>query len=73
MQHLLDSLLALSDARIRQVLDQSLIRPVDLPVLRGSFAKLRSATGWEPEIHLDRTLTDVLADARHRQAVGLSR
>ena len=73
MQHLLDSLLALSEVRIEQILDDSLIRPVDLPVLRGSFAKLRSATGWEPEIHLDQTLTEVLADARHRQTVDSTR
>ncbi len=73
MQHLLDAMLALSSAEITQVIDDSLIRPIDLPVLRGSYAKLRAATGWEPEIHLDETLTAVLADARERHGVGLTR
>lgn len=73
MQHLLDAMLSLSTAAIRQSVDQSLIRPVDLPVLRGSYAKLRTATGWEPEIHLDETLAAVLTDARERQAVDLIR
>lgn len=73
MQHLLDALAALSNAPIERLLDPDLIRPIDLPVLRGSFAKLRSATGWEPEIHLDETLTLVLEDARRRHRVGLDR
>ena len=72
MQHLLDALLSLSTATINQVIDESLIRPIDLPVLRGSYAKLRAATGWEPEIHLDETLAAVLDDARRRNGVGLT-
>lgn len=73
MQHLLDALLSLGNAPIECEVDPSLIRPIDLPVLRGSFAKLRTATGWEPEIHLDETLTMVLEDARQRHRVGLNR
>ncbi|MGH1492950.1 MAG: GDP-mannose 4,6-dehydratase [Acidimicrobiales bacterium] len=73
MQHLLDALLALSNAPVETELDPDLIRPIDLPVLRGSYAKLRAATGWEPEIHLDETLTLVLDDARQRHQVGLTR
>jgi len=47
-------------------LDPALARPVDVPVVRGDFAKLREATGWEPHLSLERTLRDVLeqADAR---------
>ena len=37
------------------------LRPVDVPVLRGDASRLRSATGWTPEIPLDETLRDVLA------------
>jgi GDP-4-dehydro-6-deoxy-D-mannose reductase len=72
MQHLLDALLSLSNAPMDCHRDPELIRPIDLPVLRGSFAKLRTATGWEPEIHLDETLTVVLEDARQRHRVGLA-
>jgi GDP-4-dehydro-6-deoxy-D-mannose reductase len=50
--------------------DPALQRKVETPVLRGDPAKLRAATGWEPEIPLDRTLADVLAE--HRAAVATS-
>lgn len=40
------------------------LRPVDVPVLRGDPTRLRAATGWQPEIPLERTLADVLAAAR---------
>lgn len=40
--------------------DPGLLRPVDLAVLRGDPAKIRAATGWQPEIGLETTLTDLL-------------
>lgn len=43
--------------------DPSLIRPVDVPVLLGDPRKLEAQTGWKPDIDLDRTLADVLAEA----------
>ncbi len=58
-----------SDIELRQ--DESLLRPVDLPVLCGSSAKLREATSWEPVIGRDRTLSDVLAHWRERLSQGL--
>lgn len=72
MQHLLDALLSLSDVPISTSIDPALMRPVELPVLRGSFAKLRDATDWEPEIHLDETLRSVLDDARRRLKLNLT-
>jgi GDP-4-dehydro-6-deoxy-D-mannose reductase len=41
--------------------DPELVRPVDVPVLRGDAARLRAATGWRPTIPLAKTLADVLA------------
>jgi GDP-4-dehydro-6-deoxy-D-mannose reductase len=41
--------------------DPTLVRPVDVPVLVGDNAKLRAATGWQPEIPLEDTLRDTLA------------
>jgi GDP-4-dehydro-6-deoxy-D-mannose reductase len=58
------SMLSLSHAPLELVVDPELVRPVDVPRLVGSAARLRAATGWEPEIDLDRTLADVLAAAR---------
>ncbi|MYH72223.1 MAG: NAD-dependent epimerase/dehydratase family protein [Acidimicrobiia bacterium] len=56
-------------AKIPMILeqDQRLFRPVDLPVQRGDNAKLKQATGWNPEIALADTLADTLEDARGRQ------
>ena len=41
--------------------EPSLVRPVEVPVLRGSFERLHEATGWEPSIPLEKTLDDVAA------------
>jgi GDP-4-dehydro-6-deoxy-D-mannose reductase len=44
------------------VSDPELVRPVDVPVLCGAPGKLRSATGWEPQVDIERSLGDVLAE-----------
>ncbi len=67
MQEVLDTLLSLSPGPIRGEVDPGLIRPVDLPVLRGSHQKLTAATGWKPKVDLALTLRDVLDDARNRR------
>jgi GDP-4-dehydro-6-deoxy-D-mannose reductase len=54
-------LLALAGTDLELVIDQTLVRPVDVPVLRGDPARLEAGTGWKPEIPLDDTLADVLA------------
>jgi len=63
-----DTMLATSDAPLELVVDPDLVRPVDVPRLVGDPARLRAATGWEPEIPLDVTLRDVLGAARARVA-----
>ena len=59
-----DAMLAMSEAPLELVVDPELVRPVDVPRLVGDPARLRAATGWEPEIPLDETLRDVLTTAR---------
>ena len=56
-----DRLLALAHCELELVPDPALLRPVDVPVLRGDPHRLRRVTGWEPAIALDQTLADVLA------------
>lgn len=51
-------------------LDPERLRPVELPVLRGDCTKLRTATGWHPEIPLNQTLDDLLDWWRRRVASG---
>jgi len=53
-------LLELADVDLELVVDPALARPVDVPVLRGDPKKLHEATGWQPEIDLNKTLQDVL-------------
>ncbi len=54
-------LLELAAADLRLETDPALVRPVDVPVLRGDAGRLRDATGWQPVIPLATTLADVLA------------
>jgi GDP-4-dehydro-6-deoxy-D-mannose reductase len=56
-----DRLLSLADATLTLETDPALVRPVDLPVLRGDPGRLERATGWKPTIALDDTIADVLA------------
>lgn len=57
---------------VRFVVDPALLRPVEVPVLRGSFTKLHDATGWEPSITLSQSLHDVIRDIEERLAAGAS-
>jgi GDP-4-dehydro-6-deoxy-D-mannose reductase len=66
ISELADRLVAKAARPMRLEGDPSLQRPVDVPVLRGDFTKLNKATGWEPEIDLDQTLSDLLEEWRSR-------
>jgi len=55
-----EQLLALARHPMNLVVDPSLLRPVDLPDLRGDATKLHSHTGWEPSTTLKKSLTDLL-------------
>ena len=52
---------------IATVVDAALLRPVEIPVFRGSYEKLHHATGWSPQIALDQTLNDVITDLESRR------
>jgi GDP-4-dehydro-6-deoxy-D-mannose reductase len=49
---------------VEHVVDPALVRAHEMMELRGSYERLRAATGWEPEIPLTRTLSDSLASWR---------
>ena len=61
MSEIADTLVAQVGGGIELVSDPSLMRPADVPVLRGDAAKLRALTGWVPEIPFEVTLNDTLA------------
>jgi len=56
-----DQLLALAGVELELLTDPNLVRPVDVPVLRGDAGLLQATTGWAPTIPLATTLADVLA------------
>lgn len=68
VQDLAEMLLSGASRPMRFETDESLLRPVDVPVLRGDHTKLTDATGWEPNIPLAQTLADLLDDWRARLA-----
>jgi GDP-4-dehydro-6-deoxy-D-mannose reductase len=45
---------------VRHEVDPARLRSNDVPEIRGSAQRLRAATGWEPEISMERTVMDAL-------------
>jgi GDP-4-dehydro-6-deoxy-D-mannose reductase len=68
-----ERLCRLAGRDLELVTDPELVRPVDLPVLRGDGSRLAGDTGWKPEITLDETLVDVLQFWRSRAEPSTSR
>ncbi len=66
IQDLADLLVGLASRPIELRPDPELMRPADLPVLRGDASKLAAATGWTPEIPIEQTVADLLDDMRTR-------
>ncbi len=68
IREIADSLLNLAGTSLEFEVDPALVRPVEVPVLRGDPGRLVDATGWKPEVPLDQTLADVLAYWRAQPA-----
>lgn len=66
IQELADTLVAMATTPMRLVTDPDRYRPVDIPVLRGSNAKIHAATGWSPSFSIADTLGDLLDECRAR-------
>jgi GDP-4-dehydro-6-deoxy-D-mannose reductase len=61
MSELAAQLMELAGVELSLETDPALVRPVDVPVLRGDGSRLQAATGWRPVIPLATTLADVLS------------
>jgi GDP-4-dehydro-6-deoxy-D-mannose reductase len=59
VKDILDKLISLSSQHIKACTDPSRMRPSDEPILIGDSSRLRSL-GWEPQISIDKTLSDIL-------------
>ena len=66
IQEILDMLLTYSKTDIKIEVDQSRLRPSDVPVLQGDCSKFKQDTGWEPEIPFEQTLEDIIDYWRNR-------
>jgi len=66
MQHVLETLISLSRTPIAVRVDPERVRPIEIPVLYGSYARLQADTDWRPQISLAQSLTDVLNEWRAR-------
>ena len=66
VRELLHKLLDLAGLDVEIRLESERLRPSDVPALVGDPAKLKAATGWEPALSLDETLSDLLRYWRER-------
>jgi len=60
IREVLDMLLSLSTSSITVEQDPERLRPSDIPIAVGNAALLKSTTGWQPQIPLETTLTQLL-------------
>ncbi|HVE47531.1 MAG TPA: GDP-mannose 4,6-dehydratase [Acidimicrobiales bacterium] len=64
IEELVKRMLELAGADLELEADPELLRPADVPVLRGDPLRLRTVTGWQPQVPLDDTLQAVLDSLR---------
>jgi len=60
IQEVLNTLINMSKRHITVKIDESLYRPVDVPLVVCDNTKLKQATGWEPKKELKNTLLETL-------------
>ncbi|MGB4843351.1 MAG: GDP-mannose 4,6-dehydratase [Ferruginibacter sp.] len=65
-QEMLDLIVSKSSIAVTVEQDPARMRPSDTPDIYGSHEKLTTDTGWQPEIALETTIADVIADWRSR-------
>ena len=64
IESVVTDLMAYSGSALRMEVDPDLMRPVDVPVLRGDASRLEAATGWAPTVPLEESLRAVLESLR---------
>ncbi len=70
IREIAEMLVGLADNQMTLDPDPDLMRPVDLLVVRGDNSKLREATGWEPLIQIENTLSDLLGYWRQQRSMN---
>lgn len=71
IKDMLDTLLAMSSVKgIRVETDPERLRPIDADLQVPNTAKFHAATGWQPEISFEKTMSDLLQYWRDRIQAG---
>lgn len=65
-EELLRTILNQMNIKVKVQVDPKKLRPVDIPVIYGTYSKLNKATGWRPTIDLQTTIKDIVEDWRSR-------
>jgi GDP-4-dehydro-6-deoxy-D-mannose reductase len=66
IRDILDLLVGMSSVKIEVKVDQTRLRPSDVPILKGDCSRFKRDTGWSPEIPFEKTLEDILDYWRNR-------
>jgi len=66
IQQMLDIYLGMSKVPIRTEIDPDRMRPSDIPVIVCDPGKLHRATGWQAQIPIEQTLSDILNEWREK-------
>lgn len=61
IKEILNKILALSSISITVNEDKQKFRPIDVPVIEADISKIKSATGWKPQISIDTSIEETLA------------
>ena len=61
IRSILEALVSRSKMPVRIEVDQTRMRPNDVPVVVGDSSRLNAATGWRPDITFDQMLNDLLS------------
>ena len=69
LREVLEAMIRLTRLKVEATTEEDRLRPQDLKVLVGTAQALYAHTGWEAATPFDRTLEDLLAYWRGRQAV----
>ncbi len=62
IHYLLNTLIEMTGTAVEVEYDPARMRPSDTPILYGSYAKIKAHTGWQPQVHLRRSLADALQE-----------
>lgn len=70
IRDLLDTLCALANINVKVRVDETRMRPVDMPELRGDPTKMNEHTGWKSKLDIEETLKAMLEDWDRRLAAA---